>query len=121
MAEEISKLQQAFTETGAQLDRIIDAYERTQPVSNYPRTMRFTNTSDGTYIEVTINEDLTYTSSYQGGFVIETPSPYLGENYIMVIPLNWTVSGGGCEYNKTTFEIDQSNWNPQATAEWINS
>ena len=37
MAEEISLLQQAFAETGVQLDRIIDAYERKMP--GHPETI----------------------------------------------------------------------------------
>ena len=42
MTEEISKLRQTFAETGVQLDRIIDAYERTPAFDpNYPRYLKF--------------------------------------------------------------------------------
>ena len=113
-----SLLQQAFAETGVQLDRIIDAYERTQPVSNYPRTLQ-------TMFDVDILKQ----------FIVLSP------NEIQVIPTgyldnqtSWNLTNGVlsycegqdnvptdsvCSFDLTTFEITELDLGYQS--QWIDS
>ena len=111
----MTDLEKAFEECGEQLDRIADALKREKPVQNYPRTLRFTPPPEIATIEVTINEDLTYSSDYSYGFVIED-SVYT-PNAIQVIIQN--TQGCGTEYDKDTFEFITGNFNPMYTPSWV--
>lgn len=114
-----SLLQQAFAECGEQLDRIIDAYERTPSSDpNYPRKLQ-------TMFDVDILKQ----------FIVLSP------NEIQVIPTgyldnqsSWNLTNGVlsycegqdnvptdsvCSFDLTTFEITELDYGYQS--QWINS
>ena len=71
MTEEISKLRQTFAETGAQLNRIIDAYERGGNIpapyvpDSFPIYLKVTDVNDPTSYSISMFDDFA-----QGGVKI---------------------------------------------------
>ena len=131
-----SLLQQAFAETGVQLDRIIDAYERT-PASdpNYPRVLAFSYD----YADDTMGRQVQYVKIYENLSCETLPqshfewlkcgafknndsneiSIYVDTSDDMIIDPSDDLLA--ITYNATTFEItqiatDDDVWNPR----WVN-
>lgn len=94
MAEEISLLQQAFAETGVQLDRIIDAYERKGPYvpTGFPTAIKFTNSNNDNKLFIRWNS-----SNNNDYNIIESSS----ESFTSKI-----TSGGNANYYWINTEID---------------